>query len=168
MFLENEPYFMRAKLLFIIIMLFLASAATAKDEGVSLVLLHRNGGTAYFNLDEQPVTTFTKEYLEVTTQRNEFSFPLSGVSEAYFDYDISTSIIDCTTRAGIMVNQKGNNIIVNGLTDGYTVAIYSIEGKMMLSGIATGVAPVMVSLDGLPNGVYVVKADYVTFKTLKR
>ena len=159
---------MRQKFLIIVILLLTAFVVEAANtEYVTLVIEHNNGMTTRVNLDERPVTTFTKDAIVITTKNTMFNFLMEDIYQVYYERNVITSI-ETEAHNDICITQRGNQIAINGLAEGKMVTIFDINGKMLLSDIATGVGPMILSIEDLPCGVYVVKCDYVTFKTLKR
>lgn len=157
---------MKQKLLFLVFMLFSTLISVAEDNSVKLIILQSDGNLISFNLDERPVSTLTTGNLVITTQTSNFSYPLSRIKKFY--YENVTEGIDKVNIDEINITQKDDLIIIHKLTKGKTVSIYSLDGRLMISKISTGVSPIVISIENLPGGTYVVKADYATFKTLKR
>lgn len=59
---------------------------------------------------------------------------------------------------------SGNTLNVAGVEAGTSIAVYSIDGKLLVNEVATGTVH---SIDGLAKGLYIVKAGEKTFKVIK-
>ena len=157
---------MKTKLLFFCILLFSTMISAAEDNSVNLIIRHTDDKLTSFKLDEIPVIKLSAEDLAITTQTGSFGYPLSIIKQIY--YENVTEGIDNVTIDGISISQRENLIVINGLAQGKTATLFNIDGKQLLSSTSTGANPVIISIDNLPGGTYVIKADYATFKTLKR
>ena len=140
--------------------------SAAAEEQLSLVITRTDGTTTVFALDEQPVTSFTRDDLVITTATDSYSYPLTSISR--FTYENTPAGVDKVTRSGITVAQRGGFLVVSGLPAGQTVALYGVDGRQQAAAQASGTAPVSIALSHLPGGMYVVKTDSATFKILKK
>lgn len=139
--------------------------SAAAEANLSLVIHRTDGTTTVFALDEQPVTSFTRDDLVITTSTDSYSYPLTNIQR--FTYENATTV-NSIRHTGILVAQRGGYLVVSGLQAGQIVTLYGIDGRQMATAQAYGSAPVSIPLSHLPGGVYVVKADCVTFKILKK
>lgn len=157
---------MKTRHLILGFLLFSAMTSVAEVSNVNLIIRHTDDKLTTFKLDELPIIKPSTEDLVIDTQTGNFSCTLSMIKQIY--YENVTEGIDNVTIDGISISQKNNLIVINGLGKSKTVAVYSIDGKLLLTDTATGVDATCLSIENLPNGVYVIKADYTTFKTLKQ
>jgi hypothetical protein len=59
-------------------------------------------------------------------------------------------------------------LVVSQLKENAVVGIYALDGKLVKQLRATHAGTYRLSLSALPKGVYIVKADAVTYKIMKR
>ena len=132
----------------------------------TLIILQKDGSKVYYNLDEQPITTFTTDELVITTSMASFSYPLASISR--YTYEGGALGISNTEAQGISISQNGDGIFVTGLPAGKSVTVYGVDGKPLLSKRSDGSNRLSLSISKLPVGVYVIKAETVTYKITKR
>lgn len=132
----------------------------------TLVVWQKDGCKVYFSLNDQPRTTFTTEELVVTTSKATVSYPLSKILR--YTYEDSSQSIDDLNNMGICIAHHGDDIIMMGLPYGKIVTIYSLDGKLLLSKCSDGTSQQILSLSQFPMGVYMIKAETVNYKFMKR
>ena len=145
-------------------LLTLLSSITAKSQ--TLVIWQKDGSKVSYNLDEQPKTTFTTEYLVITTTTKTINYPLSQILR--FTYEGGSLSVHDVEVKGINVTQQEDDIIVDGLPVGKSATVFSVDGKQLLSKRSDCSNRLTLSLSKLPSGVYIVKAESVTYKITKR
>lgn len=131
-----------------------------------LIIWQKDGSKVSYNLDEQPKTTFTTEYLVITTTTKTINYPLSQILR--YTYEGGSLSVHNIEVKGISVTQKEDEIIVDGLPAGKSATIFAVDGKQLLSKRSDGSNHITLSLSKLPSGVYIVKAEAVTYKITKR
>jgi len=131
-----------------------------------LVIWQKDGIKVSYNLDERPKTTFTTEDLVITTASATISYPLAKIQR--YTYEGGALSVQDIKADGISISHEGDNVIVNGLANGKSVTVYSIDGKQLRAKRSDGSDSLTLSLANLPAGVYMIKADEITYKFLKR
>lgn len=132
----------------------------------TLVIIQQDNSKIYYNLDEEPLTTFTPDDLVIKTQSTTISYPLNTIKQ--FMYEKGATGVEEVSRDGICISQDGNRIVVTGLPSGKSVTLYSTDGYQIAKQVSDGSQRTILSLSQLPSGVYIVKADNITYKTTKR
>ena len=131
-----------------------------------LVVLQKDGSKVSYDLDELPITTFTKEDLVITTKTTQISYPMATIYRYTYE-DVPEGVND-VKNGGISISHDGDNIVVNGLGNGRSVTVYSVDGIQLLEKRSDGSKRTILSHSKLPAGVYVIKADNITYKFTKR
>ena len=131
-----------------------------------LVIWQKDGSKVSYNLDEQPKTTFTTEDLVITTTTTTINYPLAKIQR--YTYEGGSLSVRDIKADGISISHEGDIVIVKGLANGKSVTVYSIDGKQLLTKRSDGSDRLTLSLAKLPAGVYMIKADEITYKFLKR
>ncbi len=144
----------------------LAVPLRAADNPVTLVVLTRDNAQHMFVLADKPEVTFAGTDLVVTCENSTTTFALPDVIR--FTYMNATDAVEEITKDQTQVNFKDGMIVVNGLKANATVAVYSIDGKLVARLTAQDAGTYSLNLSDLPTGVYIVKADCVTYKIAKR
>lgn len=157
---------MRYRLIILFVTLLMSIFGLEALQAQTLVIWQKDGSKVSYNLDEQPKTTFTTEYLVITTTTRSVNYPLSKIQRYTYEGG-SLSVHDVEVK-GISVTQKEDEIIVDGLPAGKSASIFAVDGKLLLSKRSDGTSRLTLSLSKFPSGVYIVKAESVTYKITKR
>ena len=131
-----------------------------------LVIWQKDGSKVSYNLDEQPRTTFTTDDLVITTTTTTINYPLTKIQR--YTYEGGTLSVRDVKPDGISISHDGDLVIVKGLATGKTVAVHRVDGVQLLVKRSDGSDRLTLSLEKLSAGVYVIKADEITYKLLKR
>ena len=146
-----------------LLLLFIGRGVTMAQR---LVIWQKDGSKVSYNLDEQPKTTFTTEDLVITTATSTISYPLAKIQR--YTYEGAQLSVRDVKSQGISISHDGDLIIVKGLASGKNVIVYSMDGVQLLSKLSDGSGQLTLSLGSLHLGAYVIKADEITYKFLKR
>lgn len=151
------------KILLLLLTFFVSQAAMADD--LVLQVWQADGKVMNINLNEQPVTTYSDGQLIITTTKTTVTFPLEQVVK--YTYTDATGI-SSPEAVGSKMSADGESITFTGLKANTPVYLYTVAGQLVKTVTATGQSKTTVSVSGFPVGVYVVKANGVTFKITKR
>lgn len=151
------------KILLLLLTFFVSQAAMADDLVLQVWLA--DGKVMNINLNEQPVTTYSDGQLIITTTKTTVTFPLEQVVK--YTYTDATGI-SSPEAVGSKMSADGESITFTGLKPNTPVYLYTVAGQLVKTVTATGQSKTTVSVSGFPVGVYVVKANGVTFKITKR
>ena len=154
---------LRLPLMALLLSVLLPSVAKADD--LVLQVWQADGRVMNINLNEQPVTTYSDGQLIITTTKTTVTFPLEQAEK--YTYTDATGI-SSTEAAGRKMSADGESITFTGLKPNTPIYLYSVAGQLVSTVTATGQSKTTVSVSGFPVGVYVVKANGVTFKITKR
>jgi len=157
---------MRLKLIATTVTMLLAIFGSNSVCSQTLVVWQKDGSKVYYSLDEQPKTTFTIDDLVITTNSTTINYPLSKIQR--YTYEGGALGISNVSSDGIFISHRGDEIIVTGLPDGKSVTVYGVDGKALLLSHSDGSSCLSLSLSKLPTGVYVVKAETINYKFIKR
>lgn len=152
------------KTMAIILLLLIIGRGTTMAQ--RLVIWQKDGSKVSYNLDERPKTTFTTDDLVITTATTTINYPLAKIQR--YTYEGGSLSVRDIKADGISISHEGDIIIVKGLTTGKTVVVYSVDGKQLMAKRSDGSDSLTLSLAKLPAGVYMIKADEITYKFLKR
>lgn len=146
-----------------LLLLFIGRGVTMAQR---LVIWQKDGSKVSYNLDEQPKTTFTTEDLVITTATSTISYPLAKIQR--YTYEGAQLSVRDVKSQGISISHDGDLIIVKGLASGKNITVYSMDGVQLLSKLSDGAEQLTLSLSSLHLAAYVIKADEITYKFLKR
>lgn len=149
-------------------LLLLSNLIAMADEPKSrLVVWAKDGTKTYFDLAENPKTTFKDNDLVITCESMTISYPLDQVLR--YTYELSTTGIEnISQEKTIRIRQHDDALTLENLKPGTVVSLYTVDGKQVSAQTTGSNRLVTISLSGHPAGVYIVKANDVTYKMMKR
>ena len=156
------------KLTLLMLLLALSLTAWAEDDSTQrLVVWQKSGEKVYFDLTEKPETTFEEGQLVIKTTKTTVYYLLQNVLR--YTYEGTMTAIDGPKlKPGeVRFLQGTDQMAFDGLPDGLTLELYSLDGKKLSTQTHGGERTVL-SLAGYPAGTYVVKIGDATYKFLKR
>ena len=122
--------------------------------------------TAYMLADKTQVR-FAGTNLRVVSTKADVTYQLSDILRFTYETRSTTGISELrTTQAE--VDYKDGQLVISGIKAGGSVNVYSLEGKLVKQLTAQRSGTYRLSLASLSKGVYIVKADNVTYKIMKR
>lgn len=150
----------------LLLALLLAVPLRAADNPVTLVVLTRDNAKHMFVLADKPNVTFEGEDLVVTCVNSTTTFALPDVIR--FTYLYATDAVEELKADDTTVDFKDGMIVINQLKANATLAVYSVDGRLVRQFTARDSGSYSLDLGELPTGVYIIKADRVTYKIAKR
>lgn len=144
--------------------LMLIFSLSVPAQGQYLIVWRQSGSVVYFDLDQEPVTTFSDGMLHIKTKRVSVSYPLETVTK--YTYQSPESGMD-QTEGAITMTQRGDNITLTNLEAGTDVNVYSTDGTLIQT-IRAGQSTTELNMEPMDSGVYLIKANGLVFKFLKQ
>ncbi|MBQ5627596.1 MAG: T9SS type A sorting domain-containing protein [Bacteroidaceae bacterium] len=150
------------KLLFIISFIAMATVATAQHMVVEMT----DSNNQVVKLESLRQITFNGTTVNIEqTDGTKSSTSMGNIGRIYFG-DLS-SIADINAQSGNLVEYLSADEITINSEAGSTVAIYGLTGVQLLTR-RIDTQGEAVSIAGLPQGIYIVKANGRTTKIIKR
>jgi len=144
-----------------------STSAAAADKVNALIVQLKNGTQTKFILNEKPQISFAGTNLKVVSEKSETSFPMADVLRFTYDKEDVNGINEqVEDPAGISF--EDGMLIVSQIKKGADVCIYTTDGKLQKKLTAQRTGTYRLSLSLLSKGVYLIKADNVTYKITKR
>jgi len=150
---------------FCLLLLFLGSDALCA-QSQQLVVWLKNGEKIHYDLEERPKTTFSDANIVITTNTLETNYPLEQVLR--YTYENVSTDIRILPDNQIRISQNNNVLTLENLKSNTSVQLFSIDGKLLETHKASSDAPISISLKAYPLGVYIIKANGVTYKMMKK
>ena len=138
----------------------------AQSSNSKLIIWKNDGSKVMYALDEHPITTFTSEGVTITTNSISVSYPIDNIQKYTYE-GIASAIAIPKVDNDILISQKNNEFTFSNLKEGSSIQVYSVDG-LLLHSIIVAEKNVLVSLDSYPCGVYVIKANNVSYKVIKK
>ena len=154
------------KLLFLLLLLLALPIGMLADNQNTLIVKTKDGAQTTFVLQDKPRVTFEGTDLKVVSDKETVAFALADVLR--FEYvkkdalGIDEDVVDPTG-----VSYQGGVLVISQLRQGASVAVYALDGKLLRQLTASHSGTYRLNLSELPTGLYLVKADNVTYKITK-
>lgn len=140
-----------------------------KQGGKTLVVLTKNGTKTEFLLSEKPYVKFEGQNLRITSTKVDVTYALADVANfTYLNVDATGITEFAKTEDPTEISYQEGTLVISQLKKGAVVSIYSLGGKLMQQLKADRNRTFRLNLSSLPKGVYIVKADTITYKIMKR
>ena len=153
---------------FISFALLLFSLTAGASDGINAMLLQGSSDFRFtILLDDQPVVTFSDDYLVVTTHMSAVSIPSSLVTKWTYVKDDEATSINNATRFGSVLSFDGKHLGMTHLEPSSAVQIYTADGALVASGTTDSRGNVSLSVPERQGAVYLIKTSTVTFKISK-
>lgn len=156
------------KILIALLLLCCTSGTWAQDAMQRLVVWQKSGEKTYFDLTEEPETTFESGKLVIKTSKTTVTYQLSNVLRYTYE-GLMTAIGSPKMPEGELVFRQGRDeMLFDGLADGTRLDVFTTDGRLLFTRTARTGETTVVSLAGQPDGTYIVKMGDATYKFLKR
>ena len=132
-------------------MLLLTATLSSLADSQRLVVWQKSGQKVYFDLNEEPETTFEDGNLVIRSSRTTVSYPLTNVLRYTYEGGTITDVGDVKMRPGEV-----------------RLEVYTLDGVKIKTVKAQGGQRTVVSLADQAAGTYIVKAGEATYKFMKR
>ena len=159
---------MRKQFSLLALLLFSLTAGAAPDAINAMLLEGPSDYKCTILLDDQPVVSFSDDYLVITTHMGaSVSFPSSHVTKWTYVRDEEATGINNASRFGSVLSFDGKHLGMSHLAPSTAVQVYTADGALVSSGTTDSWGSVSLSVPEQPGAVYVVKTSTVTFKIRK-
>ena len=156
------------KKLLLLFLLFTFSLLAYSQEKNVLGILMKDGTSAYFLLEEKPLITFVDEDVCIVSETDKAVIKRTLVDHFEFTDKMPTGIEDVKDKvANGKFELAGNVIHLSGLASGCKVQVFSINGQAVSSAVANEQGAVVIPIDSLPSGIYLVNYNEITIKFIK-
>ncbi len=142
-----------------------ATLASQADERV-LKVWQANGQVLTISLADEPRTTYKDGNLVITSTKTSVTLPLEQVRRYTYE-TVSTGIVEPKV-VHATISKDGETLTLTGLKPGTTLQLYNVAGQLLRTLTSGSQSKTVVTVSNLPSGVYVVKANDVTYKITKQ
>lgn len=158
------------KILFSTLMMFFVPfLALASNEPTELIIKMKSGDVKSFLLSDKPVITFDSEHLNVTS--TDFSTTYDNVESIYFQDNTTTSInnADKLPQAQFVFKfTDSHTITITGCSLEDRLTVYSLNGMNISADVERTSDSIVINLENLPKGFYIIRVNSQSFKIQKR
>lgn len=148
-------------------LLLIPQESKAVDEVETLIIQMKNGSENTFFLKDKPKVTFEGVNLKVSATTGDVSYALADVLRFTYAKKSPTGISEqVEDRTGVAF--EGDVLVISQLKANAVASIYTLDGKLIRQLRPQRTGTYRINLSELPSGLYLVKADNVTYKITKR
>ena len=155
------------KILLILLMAVFAQPSAMKAQTPTLVLHHADGKTSEVELYTMPRIQMTADKMIVTVQGSRQEFSKTDVLRFTYAKKSPTGISEQVENP-TEVFYENDVLVISQLKANAVVSIYALDGKLIRQLKPQRTGTYRITLSELPLGLYLVKADNVTYKITKR
>ena len=141
----------------------------AADKQNTLFVLTKGNVLHQFVLADKPKVTFEGTSLKVTCEKNasaSYTFNLSDVIRFAYDAKSATGIDEIQDEPAD-ISQEGDVLVISQVKAGATVSVFALDGRLVRQLKPQRSGTYRLNLSELPSGLYIVKADNITYKITK-
>lgn len=159
---------MKAILILLMTLFATINSMMAQEGRQRLVVWQKSGEKVYFDLTEEPKTTFENGKLVITTSMSSVAYPITSVVR--YTYEGEATVINTPRlKPGTVIYRQGSDMMsFEGLTPGTMLYVYSLDGKKLSTYKAAEGQVTDISFRDLPAGSYLIQAGDATYKFQKR
>lgn len=155
---------MRKKVLFLVALLLaivIPRQARASDD-VQYIKIQTSTGTVAVALADNPVIKYANDQLVITTTKEVVEVPVTEITGYNFTEEDPTAIKDIEVSR----QHKHGMVAFDQLQAGATVALYNAKGEQLFTTTARADGTAVIDMHGLAKGVYIIRADKLSFKII--
>jgi hypothetical protein len=120
-------------------------------------------------LGDKPKVLFEGKNLRITSTKADVTYALADIIRFTYTNTNPTGINEIAEMDDpTEVCYQDGTLVLSQLKEGAVVGVYSLDGKLVQQLRAGHRGTYRLSLSSLPKGVYIVKADTITYKIMKR
>lgn len=144
-----------------------AGAVVQTQPDVKALMVQKTDGTKlYYSLPSKPVITFADGLCKIESADVSASYPMSEVDFATF-VDVPAGVGE--VESGVVIDLSDPlSVRISGLKPAGAVRLFNLSGVMLRETVADGSGCAAVSLESLPQGVYVIFTNETTFKIYRK
>lgn len=151
-----------------VFLMLLASVWMVVSAQNTITVHQKDGQKVSFGFGEKPVITYTDNSLVLTTSNSQVECALSNVEKITFlDSDATiNAVVDISKAPALSLD---NYVVsIEGAKSDATVMVVGSDGKTLINTKTDSDGSVTFSIAELPDGVYVIKSENLTYKILKK
>jgi hypothetical protein len=121
-------------------------------------------------LEEDPRIYMKGETVTVTTSKVTIDYQTSDIARVYLENsgttDINVSELPALKEGNLSI--EAGRIVITGLDPGETATVYLLSGTPVASAKADQEGRIVISIDGTPGKVSIIKTKHQSFKIIRK
>ena len=143
--------------------LMVASLAAWAEAG--FYVMDNQGVCVEYVFLDQPSWTFEGNNLVITTVESSVEYPMDDVAKIVFDDIVHTGLNE--VKVDEMIRFVNGGVELAGFAANTAVTVYNLQGQQVATYRTGKAGSLNLSLDGLDQGIYIIKANKSTIKIKK-
>lgn len=160
------------KNIFLIVSMGLGTLAHANNENGYMLIVQKNNqmvnDSIYIDLTNHPKIEFERDFFSITDEGIKITYE-NAINISFVN---SLPIIDNIEKNTIQKEKfafiNHHTIIISGLSNLKDIHVFTIEGKEIKLNIDYSQQEATLHLEGLSQGIYIIKTKHQTFKVVKK
>lgn len=157
---------MKHLLMLVLVLAGWIAVPASAEEKEAMVVETTSGNNVVFFFDVKPEMTFSGENVEIKSTAESVLYPMKEVAQIKFEN--RPDGVENTLADKDISFRFERNLTVEGLNPASSVTVYSLNGTLCLEGQADDNGQAVLSTETLTPGVYIVKANNISFKIVKK
>lgn len=169
----NRLFFRYSRLFFVMAIGLLSAPLFADNDPVYMLLEQKRADSTvdsiYFELGKSPILTFSSDSVFVSIENTQVAY--SDVVRFTFVGEKSTTLtIDdmASFRKPVFRFQDAQTIVINHADSGHTARMFGLNGVSVPVRSEILGDRIIIHLNGLPAGIYIVQVGETSFKVVRR
>jgi hypothetical protein len=133
----------------------------------TLVIFTKDGTSAGYALEKQPVLTFSEYEMIITGKGIEVTYSLSDLARYSYSSEYESGIKDIRTDK-VLPNFDGESLLFPSLKANSIVSVYTLNGTQVFNKTILTDGEYSFPLSALNAGAYLVNVNGLTYKIVKK
>ena len=144
--------------------------ASSDDDNYNMLMVYTKDGTATsFVLMDKPKVNFEGKNLHIVSRKADVTYAIADVLRFTYVRGTHIGIEDQADEySAISYQEDDGTLVLSQMKANASVCVYTLDGKLVKELTTQHAGTFRLNLSTLPQGVYIVKADTLTYKLLKR
>jgi hypothetical protein len=152
---------------FLSFMVLLGSTAIAQTGQNCVVVETTAGQRMAFLLSDQPRIVHGNAAVTLTTDKTSMEFQTNEVAKVYLTLLSANAIEEVKTASG-SIQLSGDRVSLTGFAPREAVRLFTADGKLQMQQSADDKGCLVVALDQLRAGIYILKTNHQSVKVTKK
>lgn len=137
-------------------------------EGLCVVVENTNGEKVRYLLEEDPRFYLKGQTVTVVTSKVTIDYQTDDIARVYLEDYTPTDINELPTLKEGSMSIEAGRIVITGLESGETATVYQLLGTPVTTAKADQEGRIVISIDGTPGKVSIIKTKHQSFKIIRK
>lgn len=153
--------------LLLLLLLMATQRVSAESSAYQCVVVETTDGERMeYLLSDNPRIVHRNAMVELTTNTVSVEFPSSNVSKVYLS--TTTTAVEKIKAAEGEIRMYQDVIVMKGFGANEPVILYGTDGSQLWQQSTDGNGQLVVSLNSLSKGIYIIKTNHQSFKIIRK